>query len=258
MRLASHRYGDANDETQWAITGLLHDADYDRWPEKHPQLIVAWLREQDEPAIAQAVVAHFNPADVPELTSLDKGLLACDELAGFVMACCMVRPDGIHSLTPSSVKKKLKDKSFAAKVSRTDVYQGAERLGVNLDDHIGLVIEALDPARRHSRNRGYRALLNVPELSELHMNQSKNIYASLGVKTLINAQGTYTALGGSLMPPEVLQAMTEAAGWFVSIEELQEKVGQQIAGLLKVPVRDGHSRRSLGDHGRHRRLHGPR
>jgi predicted hydrolase (HD superfamily) len=145
MRLASHRYGNANDETQWAITGLLHDADYDRWPDKHPQLIVAWLREQDEPAIAQAVVAHFSPADIPELTALDKGLLACDELAGFVMACCMVRPDGIHSLTPSSVKKKLKDKSFAAKVSRNDVYQGAERLGVNLDDHIQLVIEALTP-----------------------------------------------------------------------------------------------------------------
>lgn len=146
MRRAAHTYGAGEaDEPRWALTGLLHDADYDRWPDKHPQLIVAWLREQDEPAIAQAVVAHFSPADIPELTALDKGLLACDELAGFVMACCMVRPDGIHSLTPSSVKKKLKDKSFAAKVSRNDVYQGAERLGVNLDDHIQLVIEALTP-----------------------------------------------------------------------------------------------------------------
>jgi predicted hydrolase (HD superfamily) len=145
MRLAAQRYNGGLDEPQWAMTGLLHDADYDRWPDEHPRLIVAWLREQGEPAIAQAVVAHFNAADVPELTTLDKGLLACDELAGFVMACCMVRPDGIHSLTPSSVKKKLKDKSFAAKVSRNDVYQGAERLGVNLDDHIQLVIEALTP-----------------------------------------------------------------------------------------------------------------
>ena len=65
---------------------------------------------------------------------------------------------------------------------------------------------------------------------------SKNIYAKLGVKTLINAQGTYTTLGGSLMPPEVVQAMTEAAGWFVSIPDLQEKVGERIAGLLKVPA----------------------
>jgi predicted hydrolase (HD superfamily) len=145
MRLASQRYSTDGDETQWAITGLLHDADYDRWPEEHPRLIVAWLREQGEPAIAQAVVAHFSPADVSELTALDIGLLACDELAGFVMACCMVRPDGVHSLSPSSVKKKLKDKSFAAKVSRDDVYQWAERLGVNLDDHIQLVIDALKP-----------------------------------------------------------------------------------------------------------------
>ena len=146
MRRAAHRYGAGeSDEPRWAITGLLHDADYDRWPEEHPRLIVAWLREQGEPEIAQAVVAHFDPSDVPELTALDKALLACDELAGFVMACCLVRPDGIHSLAPSSVKKKLKDKSFAAKVNRDDVYQGAERLGVNLDEHIQLVIDALTP-----------------------------------------------------------------------------------------------------------------
>src|SRR5262249_8412205 len=114
MRVASQRYAPGSDETQWAITGLIHDADYDRWPDEHPRLIVAWLHEQGENVIAQAVMAHFNPADIPELSLLDKGLLACDELAGFVMACCFVRPDGIHSLSPSSVKKKLKDKSFAA------------------------------------------------------------------------------------------------------------------------------------------------
>jgi len=146
MRRAAHRYGaGALDEPRWAITGLLHDADYDRWPDQHPQLIVAWLREQGEPEVAQAVIAHFNPSDVGELTVLDKALLACDELAGFVMACCLVRPDGIRSLAPSSVKKKLKDKSFAAKIKRDDVYQGAERLGVNLDEHIQLVIDALAP-----------------------------------------------------------------------------------------------------------------
>jgi predicted hydrolase (HD superfamily) len=91
------------------------------------------------------VVAHFNPSDVAELTALDKSLLACDELAGFVMACCLVRPDGIASLAPSSVKKKLKDKSFAAKIKRDDVYQGALRLAVDLDEHIQLVIDALAP-----------------------------------------------------------------------------------------------------------------
>ena len=146
MRAAAHRYGNGVvDEPRWAITGLLHDADYDRWPDQHPRLIVAWLRDQGEPEIAQAVVAHYRPTDIPELTALDKALLACDELAGFVMACSMVRPDGIRSLAPSSVKKKLKDKGFAAKVNRGDVYDGAERLGVNLDEHIQLVIDALAP-----------------------------------------------------------------------------------------------------------------
>jgi predicted hydrolase (HD superfamily) len=146
MRLAAHRYGaGASDELRWALAGLLHDADYERWPDEHPRLIVAWLRAEGEAEIAQAVVAHFNPADVLDLTPLDKALLACDELTGFVMACCLVRPDGIHSLSPSSVKKKLKDKSFAAKVKREDIYQGAGRLGVSLDDHIQLVIDALTP-----------------------------------------------------------------------------------------------------------------
>ena len=146
MRRAAHRYGSGEaDEPRWALTGLLHDADYDRWPEEHPKLIIAWLREQGEPEIAQAVEAHFDASAIPSLTMLDKALLACDELTGFVMACCMVRPDGIHSLAPSSVKKKLKDKGFAAKVSRDDVYQGVERLGANLDEHIQLVIDALKP-----------------------------------------------------------------------------------------------------------------
>jgi predicted hydrolase (HD superfamily) len=146
MRRAAYRYGNGEtDEPRWAIAGLLHDADYDRWPEEHPRLIVDWLREQGESEIAQAVVAHFRPTDVPELTTMDKALLACDELAGFVMACSMVRPEGIRSLSPSSVKKKLKDKGFAAKVSRDDVYQGAERLGVDLDEHIQLMIDALMP-----------------------------------------------------------------------------------------------------------------
>jgi predicted hydrolase (HD superfamily) len=146
MRRAAHRYGGGEtDEPRWAITGLLHDADYDRWPGEHPRLIVAWLHEQGEPEIAQAVLAHFDTSAIPELKIMDKALLACDELAGFVMACCLVRPDGIHSLAPSSVKKKLKDKGFAAKINRNDVYQGAERLGANLDEHIQLVIDALKP-----------------------------------------------------------------------------------------------------------------
>ena len=146
MRAAAHRYGGgAADEERWALTGLIHDADYDRWPDEHPHRVVAWLLEAGEPEVAQAVAAHCDPAVVAELAPHDKALLACDELTGFVMACCLVRPDGIRSLSPSSVKKKLKDKGFAAKVSRADVTQGAERLGVPLDEHIQLIIAALSP-----------------------------------------------------------------------------------------------------------------
>ena len=101
----------------------LHDADYDRWPEEHPRshrrLAPRAGRARDRPGRRRPLSTR---PDVPELTTLDKALLACDELTGFVMACCLVRPDGIRSLSPSSVKKKLKDKSFAAKVNRDDVY----------------------------------------------------------------------------------------------------------------------------------------
>ena len=146
MRAAAVRYGgDDADELQWALTGLLHDADYDQWPDQHPRLIVAWLREQGEPEIAHAVSAHFTEWGVEPVAPLDRALLACDELAGFVMACSLVRPEGIRSLTPSSVKKKLKDRSFAAKVNRNEVQIGVERLGVSLEEHIQLVIDALLP-----------------------------------------------------------------------------------------------------------------
>jgi predicted hydrolase (HD superfamily) len=146
MRQASSRYGNgAAEEEVWAITGLVHDADYERWPHEHPQRIVAWLTERGEPTIAHAVAAHVASVDVPCETTLDRALLACDELTGFVMACCLVRPDGIHSLTPSSVKKKLKDRAFAAKIDRDVVKAGAAALGVDLDAHIQLVIEALTP-----------------------------------------------------------------------------------------------------------------
>ncbi len=146
MRKAAHRYGDGDaDELRWAMTGLLHDADYDQWPDEHPRRIVQWLEEQGEPEMAHAVRCHFTAWGVEPVSPLDRALLACDELCGFVMACCLVRSDGIHSLSPSSVKKKLKDKSFAAKVNRGDIHAGIERLQVSLDDHIQLVIDALIP-----------------------------------------------------------------------------------------------------------------
>lgn len=152
MRAAAHRYGDgAGDEERFGVAGMLHDADYEAWPEDHPKRIVAWLREQGEEEVAHAVSAHYTKWNVPYDTKLDRTLLACDELTGFVGACCLVRPDGIASLEAKSVLKKLKDKSFAAKVERAEVAAGAELLGVDLAAHVEFVIGALRP---HAREIG--------------------------------------------------------------------------------------------------------
>ena len=146
MRAAAHRYGNGDaDVERWGIAGMLHDADYEAWPADHPNRIVAWLEERGEPEIAHAVSAHYTKWGVSYDTQLDKALLACDELTGFVGACCLVRPDGITSLKPKSVKKKLKDKHFAAKVEREEVTAGAELLNVDLGDHIQFIIDALTP-----------------------------------------------------------------------------------------------------------------
>lgn len=146
MRAAAHRYGaGAADEERWGIAGMLHDADYEKWPEEHPARIAAWLRERGEEELAHAISAHYTQWGVPYVTQLDKALLACDELTGFIGACCFVRPDGILSLTPKSVQKKLGNKGFAAKVERTEVTAGAELLGVELREHIQFVIDALEP-----------------------------------------------------------------------------------------------------------------
>lgn len=146
MRAAAHRYGaGAEDKEAWGIAGMLHDADYEKWPEEHPHKIVGWLRERGEETIAHAVSAHYTMWQVSYDTTLDKALLACDELTGFIGACCLVRPDGIASLAPKSVKKKLKDKGFAAKVERGEVNAGAELLAVDLGEHIAFIIEALKP-----------------------------------------------------------------------------------------------------------------
>jgi len=146
MRQAAHQYGGGEaDEEHWGIAGMLHDADYEQWPEEHPRRIVAWLDEGGEAELAHAISAHYTKWGVPYETALDKALVACDELTGFIGACCLVRPDGIASLQPKSVKKKLKDKSFAAKVERAEVAAGAELLGVEIGEHIQFVIDALAP-----------------------------------------------------------------------------------------------------------------
>ncbi len=145
MQAAAARYGDAADAATWAIAGLIHDADYEQWPEQHPQRTVDWLRAEGEEDLAYAVSFHQTAWGLPPKSMMDKCLLACDELAGFVIACCLVRPDGIATLEPKSVKKKLKDKAFAAKVDRQIIQQGVELLGVELGEHIQFVIDALKP-----------------------------------------------------------------------------------------------------------------
>lgn len=148
MRAACLHYGPGeSDQDKWGIAGLLHDADYESWPEEHPQRIVAWLEDRGEAEIAHAVSAHYTKWGVPYQSLLDKALLACDELTGFIGACCLVRPGGIDTLKPKSVTKKLKDKAFAAKVDRQEIRTGAELLGVELPAHIAFVIDALRPHR---------------------------------------------------------------------------------------------------------------
>ncbi len=136
------------DEEQWRVAALLHDFDYEMHPtlDKHPQDGAPILREEGYPEeIVETVLSHANHLNLPRDTPLKKTLFACDELSGFVHACALVRPTGLEGLEPKSVRKKLKQPSFAAGVSRDDVNEGAELLGIELDEHIANVIAALQP-----------------------------------------------------------------------------------------------------------------
>lgn len=139
-------------EEIWALAGLLHDFDYERWPnaehhpaEEHPYAGSQILRERGYPEeIITAILGHANYCGVPRVSPLDKTLFACDELAGFLIACALIKPSkSIHEVEAASVKKKLKDKAFARGVSRDDVYKGAEEMGILLEEHIAFCIEAL-------------------------------------------------------------------------------------------------------------------
>jgi putative nucleotidyltransferase with HDIG domain len=136
------------DEEFWGATALLHDFDYEIHPtlDKHPQDGAAILREEGYPEeLIESVLSHAEHLEMRRDTDLKRALFACDELAGFIHACGLVRPDGIETLTPKSVKKKLKQPSFAAGVHRDEVYAGAELLGVDLDEHIQTVTDAMKP-----------------------------------------------------------------------------------------------------------------
>jgi len=141
MEAYASKYGE--DPEEWAVAGMLHDADYEAWPSEHPNRIVNLLRAKGEDKIAHAISAHYTKWNVPYETTLDKALLACDELTGFIIACCHVRPEGISTLTPKSVKKKLKSLAFAAKVDRNEIATGIELLDVDQTEHIQFIIDVL-------------------------------------------------------------------------------------------------------------------
>jgi len=154
MRAYARKFGE--DEYAWGLAGLLHDFDYDRYPnahspaEGHPSFGVRLLRERGvaEP-VCTAILGHASYTGVPRESLMAKVLYAVDELCGFLVACALVRPSkSLADLEVKSVKKKLKDKAFAKGVDRDDVRRGAEELGVPLDDHIQFVVEALRPAER--------------------------------------------------------------------------------------------------------------
>jgi putative nucleotidyltransferase with HDIG domain len=136
------------DEELWAATGILHDLDYEKHPDLetgHPRIALEVLREKGYPEVLiDAVAGHAPYLGVPRETPLAKTLYAVDELSGFITACALVRPTGIHGLTPKSVKKKMKTPAFAAAVNRDEMRGAAEELGVDFDEHVTKVIAAME------------------------------------------------------------------------------------------------------------------
>ncbi len=144
MRTYARKFGE--DEEQWAVVGLIHDFDYEIYPNApdHPLKGSEILKEKGYPEeIRRAILGHADYTGVPRDTALAKTLFACDELAGFITACALVRPDRLLTLEAKSVRKRMKDKAFARAVSREDITKSAEELGVALDEHITLCIEAM-------------------------------------------------------------------------------------------------------------------
>jgi predicted hydrolase (HD superfamily) len=144
MRAYARKFDE--DEEKWGIVGLIHDFDYEMYPNApdHPLRGGAILKERGYPEeVRRAILGHAEYSGVPRDTLMAKALFACDELAGFITACSLVRPDKIAALEAKSVRKRMKDKAFARSVNREDITQGAEELGVPLEEHIAFCIEAM-------------------------------------------------------------------------------------------------------------------
>jgi len=149
MRAYAPRFG--GDVELWGLTGLMHDLDYERYPDLsdgHPRFALQELSERGyPPELVRAVASHADFMGVPRETPMEKTLYAVDELCGFVLAVAYVRPEGLVGMTPKSVKKKLRQPSFAAAVNREELRIGAEELGVDFDEHLQIVIDALTERR---------------------------------------------------------------------------------------------------------------
>ena len=153
MRAYARRFGE--DEEMWGITGLLHDMDYEKHPtpDEHPMVGVRELESRGYPEeVIHAIKGHADYLDVPRDTLMSKTLYAVDELSGFIVACALMRPEGFENMKAKSVRKKMKQKSFAAAVNRDDIVRGAEELGVDLGEHIEFVTVAL---RERSEELGF-------------------------------------------------------------------------------------------------------
>jgi putative nucleotidyltransferase with HDIG domain len=145
MRAYARKFGE--DEERWAVTGIVHDLDYERYPDLetgHPRMALEELRNRGYPDdVIDAVAGHATFLGVPRETLMAKTLFAVDELSGFIAACALVRPTGIEGMKPKSVRKKLKQPSFAAKVDRAEIAQAIEELGIDENEHIQFVIDAM-------------------------------------------------------------------------------------------------------------------
>jgi putative nucleotidyltransferase with HDIG domain len=147
MRAYAVKYGE--DEELWGLTGLLHDLDYERHPDLetgHPRMALKELEARGAPPeMLRGIASHADFLGVSRDSRMEKTLFAVDELSGFITAVAYVRPEGIHGMTPKSVKKKLKQPSFAAAVDRDELRRGADELGVDFDEHLAFLIAAFEP-----------------------------------------------------------------------------------------------------------------
>ena len=165
MRSYARKFGE--DEETWGLVGMLHDLDYERHPsleDGHPRYALKELEARGfPPEFVRAVASHADFLGVERETLMERALYAVDELSGFVLAVAYVRPEGIHGMTPKSVRKKLKQPSFAAAVDREALRQGAEDLGVDFDEHVAFVIAALE---EHAEELGVEGRAPAPAAGE--------------------------------------------------------------------------------------------